>query len=46
MLSTRDLRVHDQPALSSAAARAHRVVPLFVLDDAVLARLGAPNRVA
>jgi deoxyribodipyrimidine photo-lyase len=42
---TRDLRVRDHPALH-AAARAGRVVPLFVLDDA-LARHGTagPNRV-
>jgi len=32
---TRDLRVHDSPVLSSAAA-ADRVVPLFVLDTAIL----------
>lgn len=46
VLFTRDLRVHDQPALAAAAERAERVVPLFVLDDAVLAAFGAPNRVA
>jgi deoxyribodipyrimidine photo-lyase len=45
-LFTRDLRVHDQPALAAAVDRAERVVPLFVLDDAVLAAFGAPNRVA
>ncbi len=44
VLFTRDLRVHDQPALAAAAARVERVVPLFVLDDAVLAAFGAPNR--
>jgi deoxyribodipyrimidine photo-lyase len=32
---TRDLRVHDNPVLSAAAA-ADRVVPLFVLDTAIL----------
>lgn len=31
----RDLRVHDHPALASAA-RAGRVVPVFVLDDRLL----------
>ena len=46
VLFTRDLRVHDHPALSAAVERAEQVVPLFVLDDAVLAAFGAPNRVA
>jgi deoxyribodipyrimidine photo-lyase len=46
VLFTRDLRVHDQPALAAAVEAAERVVPLFVLDDAVLATSGAPNRVA
>ncbi|WP_242909496.1 cryptochrome/photolyase family protein [Actinomadura terrae] len=41
LLFTRDLRVHDNPALA-AACRAERVVPLFVLDDAIR---GVPNRV-
>src|SRR5215207_2967510 len=45
VLFTRDLRVHDLPALAAAVERAERVVPLFVLDDAVLAAFGAPNRV-
>jgi deoxyribodipyrimidine photo-lyase len=45
VLFTRDLRVHDHPALADAIDRASRVVPLFVLDEAVLARFGAPNRV-
>jgi deoxyribodipyrimidine photo-lyase len=36
VLFTRDLRVRDHPALASAAAAAERVVPLFVLDDAIL----------
>jgi len=45
ILFTRDLRVSDQPALA-AAARAERVLPLFVFDDAILAsRYAAPNRV-
>jgi deoxyribodipyrimidine photo-lyase len=44
VLFTRDLRVHDHPALV-AASRAARVVPLFVLDDAILSRpYAAPNR--
>jgi len=46
VLFTRDLRVHDNPALSAALERAERVVPLFVLDDAVLVAFGAPNRIA
>lgn len=46
VLFTRDLRVHDNPALDAACSAAEAVVPLFVLDDAVLARFGAPNRVA
>jgi deoxyribodipyrimidine photo-lyase len=46
VLFTRDLRVTDHPALAAAAQRAERVVPLFVLDDAVLSRFGAPNRLA
>lgn len=46
VLFTRDLRVHDHPPLAHAVERAHRIVPLFVLDERLLARLGAPNRVA
>ena len=46
VLFTRDLRVHDHPALAAAAAEAERVVPLFVLDPTLLERFGAPNRVA
>lgn len=46
VLFTRDLRVHDNPALHAAWEECERVVPLFVLDDAVLAAFGAPNRVA
>jgi deoxyribodipyrimidine photo-lyase len=46
VLFTRDLRVHDHPALT-AACRADRVVPLFVFDRTILAsRYAAPNRVA
>ena len=46
VLFNRDLRLRDQPALS-AAAKAERVVPLFVLDEALLgSSFGAPNRVA
>jgi deoxyribodipyrimidine photo-lyase len=42
VLFNRDLRVTDHPALAAAAAGP--VVPLFVLDPALLRR-GAPNRV-
>ena len=46
VLFNRDLRIHDHPALS-AAAKAERVVPLFVLDERLLgSRFAAPNRVA
>ncbi len=46
VLFTRDLRVHDQPALSAAVARAESVVPLFVVDEQIVAHFGAPNRIA
>ncbi|MGZ8782020.1 MAG: cryptochrome/photolyase family protein [Gaiellaceae bacterium] len=46
VLFTRDLRVHDNPALSAAVERCERVLPLFVLDDRLLEAFGAPNRVA
>jgi deoxyribodipyrimidine photo-lyase len=47
VLLTRDLRLHDHPALDAACRRADVVVVLFVLDDALLAsRYAAPNRVA
>ncbi|MGI5167545.1 cryptochrome/photolyase family protein [Spirillospora sp. CA-253888] len=42
MLFTRDLRVHDNPALATACGRARRVVPLFVFDDVLLSH--SPNR--
>ncbi len=46
ILFNRDLRIHDNPALS-AAAEADRIVPLFVFDDAILgSAFAAPNRVA
>jgi len=40
VLFTRDLRVHDNPALANACANAEHVVPLFVLDP-TLQRLSA-----
>ena len=44
MVFTRDLRLADNPALA-AAARAPAVVPLFVLDEAILRRAsGHANR--
>ena len=47
VLFTRDLRVHDHPALAEAAKLAERVVPLFVLDTSLLASdFASPNRVA
>jgi deoxyribodipyrimidine photo-lyase len=41
VLFTRDLRVHDNPALHTASATAQRIVPLFVLDPHIDA---PPNR--
>ncbi|MDG4774203.1 deoxyribodipyrimidine photo-lyase [Solwaraspora sp. WMMD792] len=38
VLFTRDLRVHDQPALATACATAEQVVPLFVLDPRLAGR--------
>ena len=46
MLFTRDLRLHDNPALDAAVGWAQTVVPLFVLEDRlVTGPLAAPNRV-
>ncbi|MGW4532369.1 cryptochrome/photolyase family protein [Nocardia sp. NPDC004340] len=45
VLFTRDLRVHDNPALAAACREDKSVVPLFVLDTDLLARIGdAANR--
>src|SRR6185312_1778203 len=41
VLFTRDLRVHDNPALAGGCARARQVVPLFVVDPALAV---PPNR--
>ena len=41
VLFTRDLRLHDNPALAGACARARQVVPLFVVDPALTV---PPNR--
>ena len=46
VLFTRDLRVHDQPALAAAVARAESILPLFVVDEQLIAGFGAANRVA
>ena len=47
VLFTRDLRVRDHPALAAACRWSREVVPLFVLDDAILrGRFAAPNRAA
>jgi deoxyribodipyrimidine photo-lyase len=44
-LLTRDLRVHDNPVLAAARADGKDVVPLFVLDDAILgSAYNRPNR--
>jgi deoxyribodipyrimidine photo-lyase len=44
VLFTRDLRLHDNPALHQARDRARRVVPLFVADPALDATERSPNR--
>jgi deoxyribodipyrimidine photo-lyase len=45
LVFTRDLRVADNPALSAAVARSSAIVPLFVLDEDVLAgRFGGHAR--
>jgi deoxyribodipyrimidine photo-lyase len=41
VLFTRDLRLHDNPALHQACADARQVLPLFVVDPAIAA---PPNR--
>jgi deoxyribodipyrimidine photo-lyase len=41
---TRDLRLHDNPALHQACTRARQVVPLFVADPAIDATKRSPNR--
>ena len=47
LLFTRDLRLHDHPALRAAARHSDRVVPAFMIDDRlVCGRPGAPNRLA
>ena len=47
ILFTCDLRVRDNPALAAAVAEREQVVPVFVLDERILAgSAGAPNRLA
>jgi deoxyribodipyrimidine photo-lyase len=43
VLFTRDLRVHDNPALHTACTRARQVVPMFVIDPAITS---PPNRLS
>ncbi|MFD3747820.1 cryptochrome/photolyase family protein [Nocardia sp. NPDC058633] len=43
-LFTRDLRVHDNPVLTAAAREADQVVPLFVVDEALVPDRCPPNR--
>jgi deoxyribodipyrimidine photo-lyase len=47
VLFTRDLRLHDHPALRAATRQSDRVVPAFVIDKRLVAgRAGGPNRLA
>src|SRR5215204_1445882 len=46
VLYTRDLRVRDHAALTAATTEHEHVVPLFVLDEALLRDAGTPNRVS
>jgi deoxyribodipyrimidine photo-lyase len=46
VLFTRDLRVHDNPALAAAAKAAEFVVPLFVLDPRVPSNAGRDHFLA
>ena len=47
VLFTRDLRIHDHPALAAACADADQVVPLFVFDDEIFGHpVASPNKVA
>ena len=44
VLFTRDLRIHDNPALAAAVEAAETVLPLFVLDDGIgKTRFGAAS---
>ena len=47
VLFTRDLRVHDNPALWHAVREHEQVLPVFVLDDEIRSsRFNRPNRAA
>ena len=47
VLFTRDLRLHDHPALVAATRAADRIVPTFVIDDALVSGpSGTANRLA
>lgn len=47
LVFTRDLRVHDHPALAAACRDHAAVVPLFVIDEQILAApTASPNRAA
>ena len=41
----RDLRVHDQPALSAAVRECEEIIPLFIFDDPLLSsrQFGSAN---
>jgi deoxyribodipyrimidine photo-lyase len=46
VLYSRDLRVHDHAALTAATTEHEQVVPMFVLDEALLRAAGTPNRMS
>jgi deoxyribodipyrimidine photo-lyase len=47
VLFNRVLRLHDHPALATAVRRSDRVVPLFVIDPAIVdGPFGSPNRLS
>lgn len=47
VLFTRDLRLHDHPALAAACREHDKVVPMFVVDDGIRsAPTASPNRAA
>ena len=47
VLFTRDLRLHDHPALDDAIRSSGAVIPLFVFDDGILQQsFATPNRIS
>jgi len=47
VLFTRDLRLHDHPALRAATQQSDQVVPAFVFDERLIeGRPGTPNRLS